>query len=445
MTERIGRFFRRLRRKWPIQTTEGASPVPDLSSGRSSAGLFDTANTPSSDLIVRSSDPVEPSPCSRGHVHGPATSNPSNNTAQSNLWDQAFERLRHDRHKLVDAYERMLKVGINAPEGASHNQKLEEVINQRFEEIKSKQWNVPGTTIRIREQIDRIVKIVMTIRDVGATVASLDPVHAAPAWAGVCVLLSVSFSDREKAKKSKMPDKSFQLVVNNSEAREKATADIENLAVLIPRYKQVEKVYLENEMTPLEIEHEPSVKSQLHKSVVKLYSDILIYQVELARYLHRDFFTASLRGALQLDEFGGLMQKIKNSDEECIKDMKIYDARLAGHNMNSQRIQITQLDDSINQLIADIASSRSVVDWNPGPNTDPGYVSVLYGGFRGRAGFFRISLAGIKNDKQLFLQMRAAYAKRHHRLWRTELPHPWKSLAWLSWFDVTRLEFVKVV
>ncbi|GIJ84919.1 hypothetical protein Asppvi_003770 [Aspergillus pseudoviridinutans] len=435
MSERIDRIFKRLRRRWRIRTTEGASPVPDLSSGSSSAGLSDTANTPSSDLIVQSSDSVEPSPCSRDHAHSPATSNHSENTARSNLWDLAFERLRHDNHELVEAYEHMLKEGINMPEGASHNEKMRAVINQRFEEMKSKQWNVPGTTIRIREQIDRIVKIVMKIRDVGAAVVALDPVHAAPAWAGVCVLLSTS-------KKSNMPDKSFQLVVNNSEAREKATADIENVAVLIPRYKQVEKVYLES--ATLENEHEPSVKSHLHQSVVDLYSNILTYQIELARYLQRGSFILIVQDVLQLNEFGGLMQKIKDSDKKCQDWMEVYDATLADHNRDKLRIQITQLDDRINQLIADITSSRSVVEWNPGPNTDPGYVSVLYGGFRGRAGFFRISLADIESDKQLYLQMRAAYAKRQHRLWRIDLPHPWKSLAWLSWFDVKRLEFVKV-
>jgi hypothetical protein len=44
---------------------------------------------------------------------------------------------------------------------------------------------------------------VMTIRDFGSSVAALDPVHAGPAWAGVCVLLSVRSSNREK---SNMPD-----------------------------------------------------------------------------------------------------------------------------------------------------------------------------------------------------------------------------------------------
>jgi hypothetical protein len=183
----------------------------------------------------------------------------------------------------------------------------------------------------------------------------------------------------------------------------------------------------------------------LHKNIVILYSDILKYQIELARYLQRDSFKRCIRGAFQLDDFKELMQKIKNSDGRCRSLMEIYDATFANISVESHKTRLEQLDDRINQLIADITSSHSVVEWNSGPNPDPGYISVLYGGFRGRAGFFRISLADIESDKQLFLQMRAAYAKRQHRLWRRDLPHPWKSLAWLSWFDVKRLEFVKVV
>lgn len=139
------------------------------------------------------------------------------------------------------------------------------------------------------------------------------------------------------------------------------------------------------------------------------------------------------------------MQRIEDSDRQCRYSMVICEATFTITSRESLRKMLTQLDDGINQRIADITSSHSVVEWNPGPTTDPGYVSVLYGGFRGRAGSFRISLADVESDEQLFIQMRVAYAKRQHRLWRRELSHPWESLAWLSWFDVKRLEFVKVV
>lgn len=154
-------------------------------------------------MIEQNSDLVEPPPaCSTDHANGPSAINPSENTARPNLWDQAFERLRHDNHELIEAYERILRDGINAREGASRNEEIQAVIDQRLEEIKSRQWNfqLKGTNIRIREQIDRIVNVVTTIRDLGNVLTAFDPVHAGPAWAGVCVLLSVSPSKRKQVK-----------------------------------------------------------------------------------------------------------------------------------------------------------------------------------------------------------------------------------------------------
>ncbi|KAJ6079217.1 hypothetical protein N7467_008970 [Penicillium canescens] len=303
----------------------------------------------------------------------------------SNLWDQAFENLRHGHRKLPESYARVLR-GIETPESACRDQQMLAIINQRLEQMKSRQWKIKlaGTNFRIREQIDRIVRVVSVIRDLGNSGAALDPVHAGLAWAGVCVLLSV--------------------IVNQSEAREAATAGIEKIAILIPRYKQVEAIYLENES-------DHSAKIQLRNAIVNLYSKILEYQIELARYLEKGAFkriSSFARDALKLDDWKDKMQKIHDSDDNCRASMAVYGAALTNITQETLRKMLTQLDEKVNRGIADIITSHSVVEWNPGPNTDPGYVSVLYGGVQGRAGSFRISLADIKNDEQLFVQMRAA-------------------------------------
>jgi hypothetical protein len=117
----------------------------------------------------------------------------------SNLWDQAVENLRHGDSELFESYTRVL-MGRDTPESACPDQQMLAVINQRLEQMKSRQLNIKlaGTSIRIREQIDRIVKVVSVVRDSGNTGAALDPVHAGLAWAGVCVLLTVGSSEREQ-------------------------------------------------------------------------------------------------------------------------------------------------------------------------------------------------------------------------------------------------------
>jgi len=46
-------------------------------------------------------------------------------------------------------------------------------------------------SIELREQIDRVLQIVIVAKDLGSSLASMDPIHAGIPWAGVCVLLPV--------------------------------------------------------------------------------------------------------------------------------------------------------------------------------------------------------------------------------------------------------------
>ena len=48
--------------------------------------------------------------------------------------------------------------------------------------------------MEVREQVDRIVKLVLVAKDFASAAASLDPIHAGLPWAGVCMLLPVSVS-----------------------------------------------------------------------------------------------------------------------------------------------------------------------------------------------------------------------------------------------------------
>ena len=52
--------------------------------------------------------------------------------------------------------------------------------------------------VEVREQVDRIVKVVLVAKDFISSAASIDPIHAGLPWAGVCMLLPV--------RKSKFPN-----------------------------------------------------------------------------------------------------------------------------------------------------------------------------------------------------------------------------------------------
>lgn len=69
------------------------------------------------------------------------------------------------------------------------------LVGKKLAIMEQKQWRMKtlsGKPVVIREQIDRIVKIVLVAKDFGSSLASMDPIHAGLPWAGVCMLLPVS-------------------------------------------------------------------------------------------------------------------------------------------------------------------------------------------------------------------------------------------------------------
>jgi hypothetical protein len=68
------------------------------------------------------------------------------------------------------------------------------LVDKKLAAMNKKQWRVKvcGRSVEVREQVDRIIKVVLVAKDFVSPVASMDPVHAGLPWAGVCMLLPVS-------------------------------------------------------------------------------------------------------------------------------------------------------------------------------------------------------------------------------------------------------------
>jgi hypothetical protein len=223
--------------------------------------------------------------------------------------------------------------------------------------------------------------------------------------------------------------------VNGSKARTAAITGLEAIAILIPRYAGVENVYLGKG---------DEVSTDLRNAIVELYVNILDYQIEVARYLAHSAFQRFAKAAFRPGDWDDRLKKIKLSDDECKSLINVCDARFVRHDVGMMKDMIKRLDNSIEQQISAIVMSRNLVAWDPGPNTDIDYLSVLYSGSHGRASSFRIPLADIENDEQLFRMIQRHFALRQHPLWKWEVRHPAISLAPLAWYDVQKIEYVKV-
>ena len=117
------------------------------------------------------------------------------------LWDKAYEDLQAEKKALVDVFEKLL---LSEPEIAAaltgvdgdpskREKQWSALVNKKLETMKQEQWKVQigGKSIEVRQQVDRIVKVVLIGKDFITSAASMDPIHAGLPWAGVCMLLPV--------------------------------------------------------------------------------------------------------------------------------------------------------------------------------------------------------------------------------------------------------------
>jgi hypothetical protein len=70
---------------------------------------------------------------------------------------------------------------------------LTSLVDEKIQAIDIDKWTVKlgDRSFAVRDQVDRVVKVVIAVKDFVSAQVSAEP-HAAVAWAGVCILLPVS-------------------------------------------------------------------------------------------------------------------------------------------------------------------------------------------------------------------------------------------------------------
>lgn len=118
---------------------------------------------------------------------------------KDDLWGLAYKQLLAENEPLVRHYEEVLKAAaINSEDSSTDIQEqVQSVLVLKRTQILQKQWRLQWGTksIKVRSQIDRIVKIIGTFKEACSVAANVDPLHAGLPWAGICFLLAVSTSE----------------------------------------------------------------------------------------------------------------------------------------------------------------------------------------------------------------------------------------------------------
>ena len=118
---------------------------------------------------------------------------------RGDLWGLAYKQLLAEDEPLVRHYEEVLKTAGIAPWelAADIQEQVQAVLVLKRKQVLQKQWRLQwgNKSIKVRTQIDRIVKIIGAFREAGSAAANVDPLHAGLPWAGICFLLTVSTSE----------------------------------------------------------------------------------------------------------------------------------------------------------------------------------------------------------------------------------------------------------
>ena len=111
------------------------------------------------------------------------------------LWEVAYSQLAVEDENAVESYEVLLeKESAALSSKASVPERAEAIIILKKKQILKRQWKLQWghRSIKIRSQIDRVVKLIDAFKNVGSTAVNVDPVHAGLPWAGICLLVVVS-------------------------------------------------------------------------------------------------------------------------------------------------------------------------------------------------------------------------------------------------------------
>ncbi|KAI5839362.1 hypothetical protein DFP73DRAFT_634572 [Morchella snyderi] len=154
---------------------------------------------------------------------------------------------------------------------------------------KRRVYKLGDKEVALRDIADNLIKWIDKFKQIGDLAVQYDPVHAALPWAGFRFLLMVVTVDREK--------------------QDAILVTLERLAGIIDRCAIYECLYLDKTKTML------SSADHLEKSLISLYSNLLIFLARSKRYLSHNTTTRIVIGIFE-DDPNSLFSTIKAGEEE---------------------------------------------------------------------------------------------------------------------------------
>ncbi|KAG2414604.1 hypothetical protein HFD88_003795 [Aspergillus terreus] len=224
-------------------------------------------------------------------------STPTTSKPPDDLWAEADKRLRQDEkmNRVMDEAVGILeefgmKVGSYA---TADHQQLSEFLDARVDDLEQKKWivKVGGHSIGVQDQLTRIFKNVLVLKDIVTSAAAANP----PAVI-VCASMTVS----------------MQLYIQAVEQHDQLLNGLETASNLIPRLHAMEALYLHSN-TVLDEEF----LNKFRERMIILYSKVLELQARALSYLRKRSVSRISRDILKQDPWEALLQDMNKLEREA--------------------------------------------------------------------------------------------------------------------------------
>ena len=227
---------------------------------------------------------------------------------QDDLWRRAYEGLLADDHRLVDVYKLLLQkeLGVTSND-SSIQQRASMIITFKLNQIQKKQWRLQWghKSIKIRSQVDRVVKLVEAFKNVGNVASNAAPIHAGLPWAGVCLLLVPILHDSQQSAALMMALATTTDII----ARHQLTR-LPSSALSSTQQSRSEDVIDDDSGVYM-------IGAKIFDSVVKLYKSILQFQMKTASFLSKNTLLRIARNVPKSDDWTAILSTITHLDAEC--------------------------------------------------------------------------------------------------------------------------------
>ncbi|EGU74133.1 hypothetical protein FOXB_15357, partial [Fusarium oxysporum f. sp. conglutinans Fo5176] len=315
---------------------------------------FEKVESKAKKLLSHSAPPPSPSPIPSQPASEPAarptpqqTPSPPTLTnaetsplpsLQERLWNQAYDELKASEPKLVEAYEKILSVGLHRKDPSSVTcESTENEIGGAWETRRHQMQQLVQDGLdrtqkaaSIKRGIDEGLQAVQAVRGIVDKAIQAAP-EAAIAWVGVSLGLEILSNPVTEARYNR-----------------------NGIAYVLSRmewYWNLASLFLDENKAE---QSSAGLRVQLEKHVVQLYGKLLSYQVKSVCLYHRNWAAVVLRDVFRLDDWAGQLDDIQKAEAAVRTDSDQY-------NSEQSKIYLRKLTDTASALEMNLQGIHSAI------------------------------------------------------------------------------------